>query len=59
MLPNDVPMLVSFLNTKLRDDDMSLEHIIEVHNGNWQEIMSKIDKHGYVYDEEQRQIKRK
>ena len=26
MLPNDINMLVSFLNTKLRDDDMSLEH---------------------------------
>ena len=24
MLPNDINMLVSFLNTKLRDDDMSL-----------------------------------
>ena len=28
MLPNDINMLVSFLNTKLRDDDMSLAQIL-------------------------------
>ena len=52
-------MLVSFLNTKLRDDDMALEHIIEVNDGNREQIMSDIEKSGYFYDEEQRQIKQK
>ena len=34
MLPNDINMLVSFLNTKLRDDDMSLEHLLEINDIN-------------------------
>lgn len=59
MLPNDVHMLVSFLNTKLRDDDMALEHIIEIYDGKQEQIMSQIDKNGYFYDEEQRQIRHK
>lgn len=59
MLPNDFHMLVSFLNTKLRDDDMALEHIIEVNDGNREQIMSDIENSGYFYDEEQRQIKQK
>ena len=32
MLPNDINMLVSFLNTKLRDDDMSLAQILEIND---------------------------
>lgn len=59
MLPKDIHMLVSFLNTKLRDDDMALEHIIEVNDGNREQVMSDIEKSGYFYDEEQRQIKQK
>ena len=43
MLPNDINMLVSFLNTKLRDDDMSLAQILEVN--------------GYYFDEKINQIK--
>ena len=34
MLPNDINMLVSFLNTKLRDDDMSLAQILEINDAN-------------------------
>ena len=57
MLPKDIHMLVSYLNTKLRDDDMSLEHIIETQNGNVQEVLAHIDQSGYTYDESLRQIK--
>lgn len=39
MLPNDINMLVSFLNTKLRDDDMSLAQILEINDANEIEIM--------------------
>jgi hypothetical protein len=59
MLPKDIHMLVSFLNTKLRDDDMSLHHIIEVNNGNQEEIEVRIQQAGYAYDSTIRQIKRK
>ena len=39
MLPNDINMLVSFLNTKLRDADMSLAQILESNDANEIEIM--------------------
>ena len=42
MLPNDINMLVSFLNTKLRDDDMSLAQILEINDANEIEIMDII-----------------
>ena len=43
MLPNDINMLVSFLNTKLRDDDMSLAQILEINDANEIEIMELLD----------------
>ena len=47
MLPNDINMLVSFLNTKLRDDDMSLAQILEINDANEIEIMELLDVNGY------------
>ena len=43
MLPNDINMLVSFLNTKLRDDDMSLEHLLEVNDADRDEVMMRLE----------------
>ena len=57
MLPNDINMLVSMLNMKLRDDDMALETVIEVNDGNVKEIMDKLESNGYYYDESNNQIK--
>lgn len=57
MLPNDINMLVSMLNMKLRDDDMSLETVIEVNDGDCQEIMDKLEANGFYYDENNNQIK--
>ena len=51
MLPNDINMLVSFLNTKLRDDDMSLAQILEINDANEIEIMELLDVNGYYFDE--------
>ena len=45
MLPNDINMLVSFLNTKLRDDANEIE------------IMELLDVNGYYFDEKINQIK--
>ena len=56
MLPNDINMLVSFLNTKLRDDDMSLAQILEINDANEIEIMELLDVNGY-FDEKINQIK--
>lgn len=57
MLPKDINMLVSYLNTKLRDDDMSLKQILEVNDANFDEIMLSLNKNGYVFDEKNNQIK--
>lgn len=58
MLPNDINMLVSFLNTKLRDDDdMSLAQILEINDANEIEIMELLDVNGYYFDEKINQIK--
>ena len=50
-------MLVSFLNTKLRDDDMSLAQILEINDANEIEIMELLDVNGYYFDEKINQIK--
>lgn len=59
MLPNDINMLVSYLNTKLRDDDMSLSHLLEISDANEDEIMNNLKVNGYYFDETTNQIKAK
>ena len=59
MLPNDINMLVSFLNTKLRDDDMSLEQLLEINDKNLNEFRTRLDRNGYFFDENNNQIKAK
>ena len=59
MLPNDPIMLVSFLNTRLRDDDMTLEQVIETNDGDVDSILDKLDQAGYQYDQSVNQLKQK
>lgn len=59
MLPNDPIMLVSFLNTKLRDDDMTLDQIIETNGGDINTIKTKLNQAGYEYDNTVNQLKQK
>lgn len=59
MLPNDINMLVSILNMKLRDDDMSLENILEINDANVEGTLAKLEANGYFYDETNNQIKAK
>ncbi len=59
MLPNDINMLVSILNMKLRDDDMSLENILEINDADVEETLAKLEVNGYFYDETNNQIKAK
>lgn len=56
-LPNDINMVVSILNMKLRDDDMSLENIIETYDEVYEEVIEKLEKNGFEYDKSLRQIK--
>lgn len=57
MVPKDIHMLVSFLNTKLRDDDMTLQQVLEVNACNEEEVMQRLQQNGYFYNEDIRQIK--
>lgn len=59
MLPNDINVLVSFLNTKLRDNDMSLDHLLEINDANINDVMSRIEANGFLFDEATNQIKAK
>lgn len=59
MLPKDINILVSLLNTKLRDDDVSLETIIEISGGCINEVLENIKINGFFYDESINQIKKR
>lgn len=56
-LPRDINVLVSMLNMMLRDDDMSLETIIETKGESYEEILRILTDNGYEYQEEVNQIK--
>ncbi len=58
MLSKDTAILVSYLNMKLRDDDMPLELVIETANGNVEEIIKQLENDGYAYNKSVNQIKK-
>ena len=51
MLPNDEFVLLSVINTKLRDFYDSLESLCDDLDEDIDSIKSKLDKIGYIYDE--------
>lgn len=57
MVPKDVHMLVSFLNAKLRDDDMTLDHLCEINDCCKDDIMLKLHLNNFYFDEKINQIK--
>lgn len=50
MVPQDGAMLLSYLNTKLRDDYASLEALCEELELSQEEIEEKLGALGYTYD---------
>ncbi len=50
-LPNDKMMLLSVVNTKLRDYYNTLDEMCEDMNENREDIVSKLNSIGYEYDE--------
>lgn len=56
-LPKDINILVSMLNMKLRDDDMSLETIIEINGDDYLDIINLLEKHHFYYCSKTNQIK--
>jgi len=57
MIPNDPVMLLSFINMKLRDQYDSLDSLCDDLDINKAEILEKLEKINYFYDEKQNQFK--
>lgn len=57
MLPNDSFMLLSFINTKLRDEFKSLDDLCKVLCVDKQNIISKLSDIGFEYNIELNQFK--
>lgn len=56
MLPTDPVMLLSFVNTKLRDFYDSLDALCGDLDADKQDIMDRLKGIGYVYNEERNQF---
>jgi len=57
MLPKDPIMLLSVVNTKLRDHHSSLEDFCKSHNVQSNDIIDSLAKVDYFYDEDSNQFK--
>lgn len=57
MIPNDPVMLLSFMNMKLRDMYDSLDSLCDDLDLNKEEVLEKLEKINYFYDERQNQFK--
>lgn len=55
-LPNDPIILLSFINTKLRDFYSSLDALCEDLQADRQEIQDKLSAVGFSYDSERNQF---
>lgn len=52
MFPQDPVILLSFINTKLRDDYPSLDELCASLDADREEIVRKLEAVGYAYDPE-------
>ncbi len=57
MIPNDLNILLSYINTKLRDEYNSLDCLCDRLDADSSEISKKLADIGYIYDEELNQFK--
>lgn len=55
-IPTDPFLLLSFLNTKLRDFYPSLDHLFDDLALNEQEVLQKMQEIGYSYDDKRNQF---
>ncbi len=56
MIPNDPFILLSYVNTKLRDFYKDLPHFCEMEDVSISEITEKLSSVGFVYDSEKNQF---
>ena len=57
-LPADDFILLSLINTKLRDNYSSLQELCEEEGVDFQQILARLSALGYSYDEEANAFKR-
>ena len=57
MLPNDPMILLSYLNTRLRDDYLSLDALCEDLDLSRAELEKKLKAVGFAYDAEQNRFR--
>lgn len=50
MIPKDPFMLLSYINTQLRDKYSSLDELCDDMDVSAEDIISKLDNAGYIYD---------
>lgn len=56
MLPNDPIILLSYVNTKLRDEYSSLDALCRALNANQEQLVQKLAAVDYAYSAEQNQF---
>ena len=56
-IPKDPMILLSFVNTKLRDEYRSLEEFCKEHNLDVAALKKKLEEIGFQYNAEQKQFK--
>ena len=56
-MPTDPVILLSFINTKLRDDFSSLDELCSALSVEKEEILEKLSAIGYSYDKESNSFK--
>ena len=56
-IPKDPVMLMSFLNTQLRDNYASLDDLLKTY-GVEEEVTEKLSQAGYIYEPEKNQFVR-
>ena len=57
MLPRDPMILISFINTKLRDNDCSLTELCEDQDEDPQTLLQRLHALGVYYDAGQNQLR--
>ena len=57
MLPNDPMILLSYLNTRLRDDYASFDALCEDLDLSREELEKKLEAVGFAYDAEQNRFR--
>lgn len=56
MLPQDPIILLSFVNTKLRDEYPSLDELCAALDVDREELLRKLEGVGYTYEEQRNQF---